>query len=73
MSLMEKKDHMHENPQVRLKAVEEMVDPEMLVTVACTDDSPRVRLTAVAKLKDDQTLERVARGAESPRCSSGGG
>jgi len=65
MSLMEKKDHMHENPQVRLKAVDGMTDPEMLVTVACTDDSPRVRLTAVAKLKDDQTLERVARGAES--------
>lgn len=65
MSLMEKKDHTHENPQVRLKAIEEMADPEMLVAVACTDDSPRVRLTAVAKLKDDQTLERVARGAES--------
>jgi len=64
MSLMEKKDHLHENPQVRLKAVEEMTDPEMLVTVACTDDSPRVRLTAVAKLKDDQNLERIARGAE---------
>ncbi len=65
MSLLEKKDYKHENPQVRLKAVEEMSDPEMLVSVACTDDSPRVRLTAVAKLKDDQTLERIARGAES--------
>ena len=64
MSLLEKSDHTHENPKVRLKAVEDMVDPEMLVTVACTDDSPRVRLTAVAKLKDDQTLERVARGGE---------
>jgi hypothetical protein len=65
MSLLEKKDHVHENPQVRLKAVEGMTDPEMLVMVACTDDSPRVRLTAVAKLEDDHTLEQVARRAES--------
>ncbi len=65
MSLMEKKDHTRENPRVRLKEIEKMTDPEMLVDVACTDDSPRVRLTAVAKLKDDQSLERVARNAES--------
>jgi hypothetical protein len=42
-----------------------MEDPEMLVHVACADDSPRVRLTAVARLEDDQSLERVARSAES--------
>lgn len=65
MSLLEKKDHTHEDPRVRLKAVERMEDPEMLVHVACSDDSPRVRLTAVAQLEDDQSLERVARSAES--------
>jgi hypothetical protein len=65
MSLLEKKDHLHENPKVRLKAVEEMTDPETLVKVACSDDSPRVRLTAVARLEDDQSLERVARSASS--------
>jgi len=65
MAFLEKKDHTHADPRVRLKAVDELQDPEALVEVACTDDSPRVRLTAVAKLEDDQSLERVARAAES--------
>ena len=65
MSLLEKKEQLHENPRIRLNAVEKMEDPEMLVHVACTDDSPRVRLTAVAMLKDDHSLERIARTAES--------
>ena len=50
MTLLEKRDHTHEDPRVRLKAVEKMTDPETLVKVACTDDSPRVRLTAVSRL-----------------------
>jgi hypothetical protein len=57
----DKKDHEHPNPKVRMAAVEKLEDPEILVQVACTDDSPRVRLTAVARLKDDTLLERVAR------------
>jgi len=65
MALLEKKDHMHADPRARLKAVEKMTDPEVLVQVACTDDSPRVRLTAVARLKDDLSLEKIARSAES--------
>lgn len=64
MALLERRDHTHDDPKVRLKSVARMTDPEMLVRVACTDDSARVRLTAVAQLRDDQTLERVAREAE---------
>lgn len=62
---LEKKDHEHSNPKVRMAAVEKLDDPETLVRIACTDDSPRVRLTAVLKLNDDPNLERVAREAES--------
>ena len=62
---LEKKDHEHSNPKVRMAAVEKIDDPETLVQIACTDDSPRVRLTAVLKLNDDPHLERVAREAES--------
>jgi len=65
MTLLEKRDHMHEDPKVRLKAVEHMTDPEALVTVACMDDSQRVRLAAVAQLRDDHSLEQVARKAAS--------
>ena len=45
-----KRDHTNPNPRVRLAAVEKLEDPEILVEVACTDDSPRVRLTAVGRL-----------------------
>jgi hypothetical protein len=62
---LEKKDHEHSNPKVRMAAVEKLDDRETLVRIACTDDSPRVRLTAVLKLSDDPSLERVAREAES--------
>ncbi|HSL19557.1 MAG TPA: hypothetical protein VLB51_16750 [Methylomirabilota bacterium] len=62
---LEKKDHEHSNPKVRMAAVEKLDDPETLVQIACTDDSPRVRLTAVLKINDDPNLERVAREAES--------
>jgi hypothetical protein len=62
---LEKKDHEHSNPKVRMAAVEKLDDPETLVQIACSDDSPRVRLTAVLKLNDDPSLERVAREAES--------
>jgi hypothetical protein len=65
MALLEKRDHTHEDPKVRLKAVEHMTDTATLVTVACTDDSQRVRLAAVAHLRDDQLLEQVARKAAS--------
>lgn len=60
----DKKDHEHPNPTVRINAVEKLDDPEIVVQVACTDDSPRVRLTAVSRLKDDLHLEKVAAEAE---------
>jgi hypothetical protein len=65
MSVLEKRDHTHADPRVRLKAVEKLTDPETLVEVARVDDSQRVRLCAVSRLKDDQSLERVARNAAS--------
>jgi hypothetical protein len=61
----EKKDHTHSNPKIRLTAVERTTDPEVLICVACGDDSPRVRLTAVSRLERDEDLDRVARTAES--------
>ena len=65
MSVLEKKDHTHANPKVRMAALEKLDDPALLVEVACSDDSPRVRLTAVSRLTDDLHLEKVARQAES--------
>lgn len=65
MSLIDKRDHTHADPRVRMKAVEKTTDPELLVKVACTDDSPRVRLTAVSRLTDDSHLEMVAKAAEA--------
>jgi hypothetical protein len=65
MALLEKKDHTHADPRVRLKAVEKLDEADDLVEIACTDDSPRVRLTAVTKLNDDLSLEKVARNAAS--------
>jgi len=61
--VLEKRDHTHSNPKVRMSAVEKMDDPERLVEVACSDDSPRVRLTAVSQLEDDLHLDEVARKA----------
>ena len=63
--VLEKRDHTHSNPKVRLTAVEKTGDPEVLIEVACSDESPRVRLTAVSRLTDDIHLEKVARTAES--------
>jgi hypothetical protein len=65
MALLEKKDHTHEDPRVRLRAVETLTDTGELVKIACHDDSPRVRLTAVARLEDDRSLEHVARNAQA--------
>jgi hypothetical protein len=64
MSVLEKRDHEHSNPRVRVSAVEKLDDPDVLVEVACTDDSPRVRLTAVSRLSEDSLLEKVATEAE---------
>ena len=61
----DKRDHTHSNPKVRLAAVEKATDPEVLIDVACSDESPRVRLTAVSRLDDDIHLDRVARTAEA--------
>jgi hypothetical protein len=61
--VLEKRDHTHPNPKVRLVAVEKSTDPEVLIEVACTDESARVRLTAVSRLTDDIHLEKVARTA----------
>jgi len=63
--VLEKRDHTHTNPKVRLAAVEKSTDPEVLIEVACSDESPRVRLTAVSRLTDDIDLDKVARSAES--------
>jgi len=60
----DKKDHKHPNPKVRISAVEKIEDPDVLVDVACADESPRVRLTAVSRLIDDLHLGKVAREAE---------
>jgi hypothetical protein len=65
MSVLEKKDHTHPNPKVRMAALEKLDDPDVIAGVACTDESPRVRLTAVSHLTDDLHLEKVARKAES--------
>jgi len=65
MTIIEKRDHTHPDPGVRLSAVAKLQDPDRLVEVACNDDSPRVRLTAVSRLSDDQHLEEVARSASS--------
>jgi hypothetical protein len=64
MSIMEKKDHTHPNPRVRLAAIDKIDDLDLLVQVACEDDSPRVRLTAVSRISDDVNLERIARTAK---------
>ena len=56
----DKKNHLHPNPNVRIDAVVKLDDPEIIVEVACSDDSPRVRLTAVSRLKDDPHLQKVA-------------
>jgi hypothetical protein len=61
--VLEKRDHTHSNPKVRMSAVERIDDPQRLVEVACSDDSPRVRLTAVSRLEDDLHLDLVARKA----------
>jgi hypothetical protein len=61
---LEKKDHEHPNPKVRMTAVEKLQDPDLLVRVACKDDSPRVRITAVQRLSDDAHLESIAREGE---------
>ena len=45
--------------------MEKSTDPEVLIEVACSDDSPRVRLTAVSRLDDDIHLDKVARTAEA--------
>ncbi len=63
--VLEKRDHTHPNPKVRLAAVEKTTDPKVLIGVACSDESPRVRLTAVSRLTDDLHLDEVARTAES--------
>ena len=63
--VLDKRDHTHPNPKVRLAAVEKTADPEVLIEVACSDESPRVRLTAVSRLGDDLHLDRVARTAEA--------
>jgi len=63
--VLEKRDHTHPNPKVRLAAVEKTTDLEVLIRVACSDESPRVRLTAVSRLDDDIHLDRVARTAEA--------
>jgi hypothetical protein len=65
MGLLDKRDHTHADPQVRLSAVEKLADVDTLVEVACSDDSPRVRLTAVSRIVDDQHLDKVARTASS--------
>lgn len=65
MSVLQKKDHNHPDPRVRMAAVEKITDIEQLVEIACCDESPRVRLTAVARVDDDRHLERIARGAAS--------
>lgn len=64
MSLLDKKDHTHTDPQIRLQALRKVDDLDLLVEIACTDSSPRVRLTAVAMVSDDQRLERIARKGE---------
>jgi hypothetical protein len=61
----EKRKHTHPDPAVRLPAVAKLRDPDLLVEIACADDSPRVRLTAVSRLSDDQHLEKVARSASA--------
>ena len=63
--VLERRDHTHPNPKVRLAAVEKTTNPEVLIEVACSDESPRVRLTAVSRLGDDIHLDRVARTAEA--------
>jgi hypothetical protein len=65
MSVLERRDHTHTDPRVRLRAVKKLADPDALVDVACTDDSQRVRLAAVARLNDDLSLEKIARDAAS--------
>jgi hypothetical protein len=65
MGILEKRDHTHTDPQVRLSAVEKLADVDTLVEVACNDDSPRVRLTAVSRIVDDQHLEKVAKSAKA--------
>ena len=63
--VLEKRDHTHPNPKVRMTAVEKITDPELLIRIACSDEAPQVRLTAVSRLSDDIHLDRVARSAES--------
>jgi hypothetical protein len=65
MGILDKRDHTHADPKVRLSAVEKLADVDTLVEVACNDDSPRVRLTSISRIVDDRHLEKVARTAKS--------
>ena len=56
MTIMEKRDHEHPNPKVRMTAVEKLEDPEILVQLACSDESPRVRLTATLRFCQLRTV-----------------
>ena len=48
------------NPDVRIKALRDIMDQNVLATVALEDENARVRLAAVEKLNDQNLLGRVA-------------
>ncbi len=64
MSIFSKRGQHHDDPRVRLKAVEKLDSQEDLVEVACTDDSPRVRLAALARVEGDAPLAQIAKDAQ---------
>jgi len=52
--------HKNSDPQVRLKAVQNLDDQEELVDVACTDDVADVRMAAASRVSGDERLARIA-------------
>lgn len=48
------------DPRMRLEKLEAVTDEDVLVAVACADDSPRVRLFAISRVQDDDRLFKVA-------------
>jgi hypothetical protein len=50
--------------RTRLDKVENLKDDDILVDVACTDETPQIRLLAVSRVNDDEHLLRIVKNAK---------
>jgi hypothetical protein len=60
MSLFEVGDGL----RTKLDKVENIKDDDVLVEVACTDETPQIRLLAVSRVNDDQNLLKIVKNAK---------